>query len=213
LKRGDRILTSGPGAAPRFAVVQAEERDIAWISELEASEYSVEDAVPREILLAWFHRNPGGFSVIKDTRGARIGHIDVLPLNTEAASPFLNGQVGEREIQPEWIFTPAEKDQIRDLYIESIIISRAAGVSPARALQGVLRELPLVAARLCAPAQVRDIYAIEATVAGKNLMMKIGFERCGEAKARMDDHELFRLPAATLRANVQKWVCGSLGEG
>jgi len=189
-----------------MAIVQAEERDIEWISELEASAYTVEDAVPRETLLSWFRRNPGGFSLIKNADGVRIGHIDLLPLNTASARPFFEGRLLEREIPPEWIFTPAEKDQIRDLYIESIIISRTKGVSGARALQNVFRELRSLIARLCDPVQVRDIYAIEATAPGQNLITKIGFERWGEASARRDKHQMFRLPAATLRANIQKWL-------
>lgn len=190
-----------------MAIVQAEAGDIEWISELEASEYTSEDAVPRETLLSWFHRNPGGFSLIENAHGVRIGHIDVLPLDLASARPFFEGQVLEREIRPEWIFTPAEKGQIRDLYIESIIITGATAVSGARALRAVFREFGSLAARLCDPVQLRDIYAIEATAPGQNLLTRIGFERCGEAGARKDNHQMFRLPAATLRANVQKWIC------
>jgi hypothetical protein len=190
----------------RFPVVQAELADIAWIAQLEASAYSSEDAVPEATLMSWFQRNPHGFSVIENSRGERIGHIDILPLRTDAAQPFLKGRIVEREIPPDWIFPPSAKERIRDLYVESIIIRKTAGLFASPVLFCVLQEFESLIERICSAAQINKIYAIEATASGKKLITRIGFERCGNASARADDHELFMISASALSANVGKLV-------
>jgi class 3 adenylate cyclase len=189
---------------PKFTVVPADAADIPWIAELEASAYSPEDAVPLEILVTWFQRNPHGFSVIENCNGERIGHIDILPLRTDVAHPFLKGRIVEREIPSDWIYAPSARERIRDLYVESIIIKKTVGLSASPALFFVLQNLGSLIERLCPVEQANDIYAIEATASGKKLITRIGFERCGEARARSDDHELFRIPASLLRQNVNK---------
>jgi hypothetical protein len=191
---------------PRFPLVQAELADIPWIAQLEASAYTAEDAVPESILMSWFQRNPHGFSVIENSKGERVGHIDILPLRTEVAQPFLKGRVVEREISPDWILPPSAKEHIRDLYVESIIIKKTAGLFASPALFCVLQNFGSLIERICSVSQVDNIYAIEATASGKKLITRIGFERCGEASARTDDHELFRISAAALRASVERLV-------
>jgi class 3 adenylate cyclase len=190
----------------RFPVVQAELADIAWIAQLEASAYTSEDAVPEGILLSWFRRNPHGFSVIENSRGERIGHIDILPLRTDVAQPFLKGRIVEKEIPADWIFPPSAKERIRDLYVESIIIKKTAGLFASPALFCVLQNFNSLIERICCAEQVSNVYAIEATASGKKLITRIGFEGCGEASARTDDHELFKISVTALRANVEKLV-------
>ena len=191
---------------PHFPVIQAELADVAWIAQLEASAYMPEDAVPEEILLSWFHRNPHGFSVIENSRGERIGHIDILPLRTDMAQPFLKGRIVEKEIPPDWIFPPSDKERIRDLYVESIIIKKTAGLSASPALFCVLQNFTSLIERICNAEQINNVYAIEATASGKKLITRIGFERCGEASARTDDHELFRISATALQTNVKELI-------
>lgn len=187
---------------PRYSVVQADLADIAWIAQLQASAYSPEDAVPETVLRSWFARNPHGFSVIENSRGERIGHIDILPLRTDLAQPFLKGRIVEKDIQSDWVFPPSARERVSDLYVESIIIKKTPGLSASPALFCVLEQLDLLIERICSPGQVQHIYAIEATATGKKLMTRMGFERWGEARARTDEHELFRISAAALRANV-----------
>jgi class 3 adenylate cyclase len=190
----------------RFPVVPAELADISWIAELEASAYTPEDAVPEPILLNWFRRNPNGFSVIENSSGARVGHIDILPLRTDVAQPFLKGRIVEKEIPADWIFPPLARDRIRDLYVESIIIKKTAGLSASPALFWVLRDFASLIERICSVDQVNNVYAIEATASGKKLLTRIGFQPCGEAAARTDDHELFRISATALRENVEELI-------
>jgi adenylate/guanylate cyclase family protein len=193
-----------PVDEPKYSVVPAETSDISWIAQLQAFVYTQEDAVPSEVLMKWFQRNPNGFSVIENAIGERVGHIDILPLRTEESRPFLKGRIVEKDIPAEWLYPPRSRQSIRDLYVESIIIKKAVGLSTSPALYYVLRNLDSLIERLCPIGQVSDIYAIEATASGKKLITRIGFERCGEARSRSDDHELFKIPASTLRGNVDK---------
>jgi class 3 adenylate cyclase len=194
----------GSADQPKYSIVPAETSDIPWIAQLQASAYTLDDAVPSEVLLKWFQHNPSGFSVIENANGERIGHIDILPLRTEQARPFLKGRTVEKEIPADWLYPPDAKHAIKDLYVESIIIKKAVGLSASPALHCVLRNLNSLIERLCPLDQVNDIYAIEATATGKKLISRIGFERCGEARARSDDHELFKIPASTLRHNIEE---------
>jgi len=54
--------------------------------------------------------------------GQKVGHIDILPLRPATFQTFFEGNVVERDIRGDSLYTQKEKHLIRDLYVESIII-------------------------------------------------------------------------------------------
>ncbi len=188
----------------KFQIVQAAQQDISWIANLEGENYSPKDAVPESVLINWFARNPHGFSVIANTAGERVGHVDVLPLIPDLAAPFLQGEILEREIPAAWIVPANDRTSLRDLYVESIIIKKQTGLASRPALYQVFEQLNDIARRICEPSAARDVCAIEASAAGKKLMLRAGFERCEMKTPRRDGHELFKIPLGQLHENLRE---------
>jgi hypothetical protein len=194
-------MVISPGQA-RYEIVPAGRGDISWIAGLEAGAYSPEDAIPENVLRAWYGANPAGFSVIRTPDGKRIGHIDILPLRPEALKALIGGTILEREIPGSSLFGPDEKDKIKDLYVESVIIRPPACVSPAPAGLCLLRGFPSLIARVVDPSQVRTLYAIGASPEGRRLLKRLGFGRLETGPAKAGQHVFYSLAFSALAGRL-----------
>jgi hypothetical protein len=175
----------------KYLVAPASTGDISWIAGLEAAAYSPRDAIPEHVLREWHGANPAGFSVIRTRSGKRVGHIDILPLRPDALSALIEGTILEREIPGSSLFGPDEKDKIKDLYVESVIIRPPREASIVPAAIGLLGSFPSLIARIVDPSQVRTLYAIGASREGERLLKRLGFERRQAASGKAQRHPLF----------------------
>jgi hypothetical protein len=183
-------MVMNPGQA-RYEIVPAGRGDISWIAGLEAGAYSPEDAIPELVLQEWYGANPAGFSVIRTHDGKRIGHIDILPLRPDALSALIGGTILEREIPGSSLFGPDEKSEIKDLYVESVIIRPPREVSMAPAGLCLLKSFPSLIARIVDLSQVRNLYAIGASREGQRLLKRLGFGRIDKGSAGAGRHGFF----------------------
>ena len=189
-----------------YEITTAVAEDIAWIARLEADSYAPEDAVPEHVLAEWFSVNPTGFNIVRAHDGHRVGHIDILPLRPAALSAFAVGKIIEREIRGDFLYTPAERDLIHDLYVESVIIPRAEGCSNAPAVRHVLLNLIAVVERICDPSKVKNTYAVAASKAGERGLKHLGFDRLKSGHGKPDRHDLFvaKFPVLAARLSALK---------
>jgi hypothetical protein len=193
-----------PSQCATYTVEQANEDDVDWIAQLEADVYSKEDAIPRNVLREWYNANPLGFFVIRMNDGQRIGHIDVLPIKPRTLKQFLDGHIVERDIRGDCLYTPEERDLVKDLYIESVIIQPPKGYSGATAIVCLLSEFVPIARTICDPYKVDKVYAIAASKAGAKLMGHLGFEIRDKGDSRKDAHTLFVARFSKVAENVSK---------
>ena len=142
--------------------------------------------------------------MITNATGERIGHVDVLPLIPDLSAPFLRGEILEREIPAEWIVGKGDRTSPRDLYVESIIITKHSGLASRPALFQIFAQFDNIVHRVCESCSVRDVCAIEASAAGKKLMIHAGFERCEIKIPRRDGHELFKIGLTDLDGNLRR---------
>jgi hypothetical protein len=191
-----------------YRTAPATEQEVGWISELEKSVYSVADAVPGEVLHEWYASNPTGFTIIRMGNGTKIGHIDILPLRPKTLDSFLDGKIVERDIRGDSLYAPAERDQIRDLYVESIIVQPPKGYSNAPAVLCVLGGFANLVERICDPERVRTVYAIAASHSGERFLHRLGFDQLRGAATRKDGHNLFSVDYPRLRENIIT-ICSS----
>jgi len=189
---------------PGYGIAPATPEDVAWIAGLESSVYSREDAVPEAVLKEWYAANPDGFSVVKTSAGENIGHIDILPLRPEALAALLEGRIVEKDIPGSALFRPGERDRIRDLYVESLIM-RPAGGGPSAAGLRLVEGFPCLIERICDASRVRMIYALAASAGGERLMKRLGFERFKEGLARADRHDIFAARFPALAERLASW--------
>jgi hypothetical protein len=201
-------MVMNPGQA-RYEIVPAGRGDISWIAGLEAGAYSPEDAIPELVLQKWYGANPAGFSVIRTHDGKRIGHIDILPLRPDALSALIGGTILEREIPGSSLFGLDEKDKIKDLYVESVIIRPPREVSMAPAGLCLLKSFPSLIARIVDPSQVRTLYAIGASREGERLLKRLGFERRQAASGKAQRHPLFAASFSVLAGRLRRSFRGS----
>ena len=189
--------------AATYSIEPATAEDIDWIASLEAEAYSPEDAVPRSILGEWYDTNPEGFSLVR-MNGEKIGHIDILPLRAKALRLFIDGAIIERELRGDSLYTPEEREFIRDLYVESIIIHPLGGRSNASgiAVMHLLYNFILLTKRMADPDKIENIYAIAASKDGEHFMGKLGFELAKRGQERKDQHNLYVARFAELKVRI-----------
>jgi hypothetical protein len=204
---------------PGFRIEPATASDIPWIAGLEATVYPESDAVPEQTLREWFSVNPSGFSIVRDPHRKAIGHLDILPLRPATLDAFRKGDLVEREIAGDALYSPAERASITALYVESIILQSDKAISKGLAMLGVLDNLGSILERVADAKTVELIYAIAATAAGEKLLRKLSFEQESVAEQRRDSHKLFvaRVSNVTSRAatfsGAQSSISHSLHRG
>ncbi len=190
-----------------YSVVPATEDDLLWIARLEARVFSEQDAVPEMVLREWYAINPHGFFIIKEKNGERVGNLTILPLRPSTLRAFSEGHILDKDIRGDSLYSSTERHSIRDLYVESIIVSLPKGKSNAPALLCILSRIGLIMRRLCDMAEVDHIYAIAASSSGEKFMKRLGFVQVKSAEVRKDGHDLFAVKFANL-ATIIATMCG-----
>ena len=190
-----------------YSIEPATSDEIDWIADLEAQVYPSEDAVPAHILKEWHACNPTGFSVVRMGNGQKIGHMDILPLKPITLKVFLDGNIMERDIRGDSLYTPSESNHIRDLYVESIIVLPPKGLSNAPAILCLLSGFIPLVKRICDPNRVETIYAIAASASGESLLRHLGFDQVKGGQNRKDQHDVFAVKFERLASNIAK-ICG-----
>lgn len=192
----------------RYQIVQATAEEIDWIAQLQTQVYSSADAVPKHVLMEWYKSNPTGFSIIKMQNGQKVGHIDLLPLRPSTFQTFLEGNIVERDIRGDSLFSQNEKHLIKDLYVESIIVLPPKGYSNAPAILSVLTNFKSLVSRISNTANIENVYAIAASKSGERLLRKLGFDIIKPSQSRKDKHDVFSAKFAELVSNITT-ICGA----
>src|ERR1051325_7640797 len=110
-------MVTNSGDFNRYSLEPAALEEVEWIAQLEYEMYSSDDAIPQHILEEWYARNPSGFSILKINDGERIGHIDILPIHPTILQRFISGDIVERDIRGNDLYSLADKKLIRNLYV------------------------------------------------------------------------------------------------
>jgi hypothetical protein len=186
-----------------YGIDAASREDINWIARFEAEMYSVEDAVPEQILGDWYDQNPNGFWIIKH-KGQPIGHLDILPVKPEILQNFIAGVIVERDIRGIDLYSPNQKALVKTLYVESIAISPSNGHNRALAVNHLLSNFFDLVSRIADPSELSDIYAIAATIAGRRFLGRLGFGVVKRARERKDQHDLFAAKLPDLGGRIRQ---------
>lgn len=199
-----------------YSLELASPDDLVWIADLEYELFK-EDGIPREILKEWYDVNPSGFFVLKMMLSGikyRIGHIDILPVRQGSFNLFCNGLIIEREIRGESVYSPKERNDIKDLYVESVIIDMPKSHYHRRysALKFLLSQFVFIVKQIADPKKLEYVYAISVTDTGTHLMKDLGFEVFKNAKERRDGHNLYRVHFLTLAENIYHHVSTQLSD-
>ncbi len=188
--------------AARYSVDQATPQEVKWIAQLEERAYP-RDAVPEQILKEWYDSNHEGFSILR-MNGEKIGHIDILPLRSKSLGLFIEGTIIERELRGDSLYQPGDRDLIRDLYVESIIVRPPGGRSNASdmALLHLLCNFIPLTRRMAHPDNIENIYAVAASAEGEDFMKDLGFELIKSGHERKDKHNLYVARFAELKLRI-----------
>jgi hypothetical protein len=177
------------------------------IAQLEAAVYSTTDAIPEGVLREWYSANSTGFSIVKTADGTPIGHLDLLPMKPKTLEAFLKGDIIEREIRGDSLYSAQEKQLIKHLYVESIVVRPPKPLSNAFAVVSVLSNFAAIIERIADLGNVEKVYAIAATNPGEEIMRDLGFELECDGDRRRDGHKLFGGTPAVVARKVLA-MCG-----
>lgn len=194
-------MTSKLSEGSMYRIGPSSEEDVCWAAELASRVYHGFDALPAAVMLGWYRSNPTGFSTLfRD--GQRVGNVDVLPLKPLYMRRFIEGQILEIDLPPESLFTPAQRDEIRDLYWESIVIDPELSLARRHVLKAILQGYEATLGRICPLHQINHTYAIAASKEGSALASALGMVPVGDPSTRRDAHQLFQGTLASFAAAV-----------
>ncbi len=179
-----------------YEFVPASRDDILWAAALAKRIYRGNDVIPASVMLEWFDVNRNGFSVIKLGK-KRIGNLDILPLKRLTLKRFEAGKLLEKDIVGDSLYTVDESNKIEDLYIESFVCPKNPMAVPV-----VLSQFESIVKRLCAPNQVKRVFAISASPGGTNMLGKLGFKLTGRAQG----HDLYSARCRDVLAKTESVV-------
>jgi hypothetical protein len=179
--------------------------DLDWIFQLEIEAYSAQYAVARQTLDRWYRSNPGGFSILT-MNGRRIGHLTIIPLHPKILDSFVQGTIREQDIHEDCIHPPEEKQFVRNLYCESIILDsgQAHSILPIKALTRLAHDFVPLISRVCEPRNLDSVYALAASGRGERFMQGLGFGLVKSDQERADRRALYAAKFATLRDNISE---------
>ncbi|HWS99346.1 MAG TPA: hypothetical protein VN256_03665 [Pyrinomonadaceae bacterium] len=186
-----------------YRVRPAAREDLDWIFRLEIDAYSAEYAVARRTLDEWYCANPEGFSVLT-MNGEKVGQITLLPLRPALLEGFDRGTILEQEIRGADLYAPAERELVRNLHAESIIIRSPQGRSmpPLKALMCLGRNFITLIGRVCEPANLENVYALGASGRGQSFMTGLGFRRVASAHGETVPRGLYVAPFHALKTSI-----------
>ncbi len=198
LPDADELLKS----AQRYSIVPAEETDLAWMAGLEAAAFSTDDAVPVDVLLRWFKKNPNSFNVVATHEGSKIGHINVLPVKPDSLGGFREGSVKETALLADSIFSYAERNSVEDVYVESVVIKPSRTISLAPAMAAILSNFSPIVERIAEITTLKHVHAIAASQRGDKLLKKLGFSCVKPATQRADRHDFYSISFELLSKKI-----------
>ncbi len=182
-------------------IAPAESEDMGWIAEQEAKRFSGIDVIPEALLREWHARNPTGFFLIIAEDGRRAGYINILPVRHETLRLFLDGNIVERQIRADALYSADERELIRELYVESIVVD-LSGRARAAALLALAVNFASMIELICDIDKLGHVYAIAATTPGMNLLRHLGFSVIQKEGERKDGHELFAIEGKDLMDRI-----------
>lgn len=180
--------------ASSYVVRHATKNDLYDIAQLQKLAYSKEDAVPIDLYKEWYEVNPGGFFVLKDVGSTNeneiVGHITFLSIKDERLELYRKGLIWETEIRGCDLIPASSKSDIKNVYVESVIITRKHRRAGVPYMYRALREMLCA---FCDPSVVENIYAIAATDDGAKTLKRMGFTviDAGPNSKRVDGHDMF----------------------
>ncbi|TWT94470.1 hypothetical protein [Stieleria varia] len=193
---------------PMYSVREAMESDLVEIAKLQASFYP-DDAVPVELYKEWYDVNQDGFFVIEartiDSNGLEskelVGHFTLLAIKDDCMELYREGDILETGIRHYNLLSDKEKDSIKSIYIESIIIKKA---HRRHAMFCIVRMLRTMICHFCNPDVVEKVYAMAATQDGEKTLLGLGFTLVGRKnrKQRLDKHEMYESDFSSFLANI-----------
>lgn len=187
-----------------FAIERATDDDIRWIAEIEGRHYS-DDAIAESVLKNWKACNQNGFFVLKFD-GIRIGHIDLLAIKDRVFELFCDGKIREADIPQTELYKADEKEEIRNIYVESIIIDPPVEYEgygkDGSALKFVLSQFLWMVCEIAVPENLSYVYAIAASGAGQKLLKLLGFRIVRGGNEREDHHDLYKVGFADLAGRI-----------
>jgi len=167
---------------------RATAEDLAAIVHLDARVLPGHDVIPVGVFAGWAAADPDAFQVV-EVGGRVVGYLAVLALAPGALACFEAGEIDERALGPGDVLGPEAAREARTVYFFSVARD-PAHPEIGRALVAAAEACWRGGARF---PRVERVLATAATVAGRRMLLRLGFELRMEADRRLDGHALFEL--------------------
>jgi hypothetical protein len=167
--------------------------DLRWIT-TKTAQLHRSHATPYEQKVAWFHRNPTGFWVVRNRHGTLVGSCEMVPVECSVIDDLAAGRIHEREKPPELVIPYRRRQTIRCIYLENTMALQPSNEANPWVLYTILCAAPRMALSLGIDTSHVRIYAMSAThfytnsgrrkATHERLLRRLGFEVVSERTAQ-----------------------------
>lgn len=162
--------------------------DLELVAALEEEVYEPADRVPRELARSWFERNDRMIRLLVGPRDAFLGYYWIVPVRGPVLSEFVAGRLTEWDFRAEDIAAPEEMFACEEMYLCSMAMVRRQS----RALLVLIEDLTALLEEYRTMGRLRRLYAIAASVEGRNLLRRhLGFRLLLPGSQRRDGHDAY----------------------
>jgi hypothetical protein len=197
----------------KYYVVPASRNDMEYVAALEQQEYG-EVAVPLQKLCEWYDVDTSGCFLLRNYNSCLAGQLTILRPQPKALKKLVDGTITETDLAACDIFNSQTRHLATALYVESLVV-RPQGSRPAGpgGLRAVLAFIVAAPPSMANPTLVTDVYAMNATATGAQLLNKLRFQICKPGSARGDQMDFYVVQFKVLIATIRDVISSATNSG
>ncbi len=174
-------------------IAEASVGDLEEVVLLDHNAFEPDDWMDYEVFVSWHERDPGTFVCARLSGAPLAGYYSRLFLRPAVLEALKLGRVREKDLGPEDLISAEEITNQTSVYVFSLVVRAAYGPVTPLLLSHLGHELH----RLYREGELRRVYALAATEAGKRLIEdRFGFSLVARAEDRPDRHPMYELELA-----------------
>lgn len=193
-----------------YSIHLASDSDIKWISQKGTQIYSNSDVLPEKVKLSWRKKCPSGFYAIKDRTKHLIGSVELLPIKKSRMLDMINGDISEKDIKGDDLYSAEELDKVECIYIENVIMLTRNNSINGWAFYQCLPMFKKIIAKIVKNTSLVTVYAMpvneilaDRKATSEKLLKKFGFVNAN--KSTKQGYHIYQISANDLLCNIDNY--------
>lgn len=144
-----------------------------------------------DIVKRWYEKNPLVLTILTDSHNKFVGYFDILPLEPDFGKDLINGTVKEKDIRHYDILPPNQMRNAEYIYFAGVSVKDQLTQTGRKHGAILIYAAMIYIETFYDLSKPKKIYAIAASVCGKNILEKLSFQIETDETNRKDKLDLY----------------------